>query len=101
MIINESTDFVVDVSIVTDRMRIQGNNVDLHANWIHKIYDSAATNAYVRNLTRRDNVEQGAIIISILGIWCSKNDDLFKQLGIANKYRELMVVRTTEWGCRL
>lgn len=102
IIINESTAFVVDVSIVTERIRIQGNNVDLHANWTHrsKIYDSDATNTYVRNLARRNNVDHGAIIISIHGLWCSKNDDLFQQLYIANKYRELMVVRTMGWGCR-
>ena len=97
IIINESTAFVVNVSIVTERMRIQGNNVDLHANWIHKskIYDSAATNTYVRNLTRRNNVEHGAIISPYTEF------GVFQQLGTANKYRELMVVRTMEWGCRL
>ena len=42
---------IIDVSIVTGRMRIHGNTINLRGNWYHKaqIYNNDAINQYVRN----------------------------------------------------
>lgn len=101
IVISGSNISVIDVSIVTAYQSFGNRQTDLQtldSAWLfkQKKYDVPE----LRNeLSRRYpglNLWFGAIIISMRGAWCSRNDETLKRCGIALLHRDILVVRSME-----
>ena len=105
IVIHTNTATIIDFSIVTEhqQMRHQARPTTIKDQWLVKRnkYDTPAINDHVKHMTTTDTVHHGAIIISVRGIWCKSNDQVFKDIGVPLKIRELMVVRAMEYSVRV
>ena len=91
---------VVDVSIVTEHMQFQHlpETSSLAGAWDFKkthYQDPHLTKQLMERLGKQ-TVWYGAIIISMRGIWCAKNDETLKRLKLTTSLRDLAVVRSME-----
>ena len=84
-----NTSWVIDFSIVTERQFFEGNMTTLNDIWQtkHDKYDTPAIDEHVSTL-------------SVRGIWCSRNDNILKELSVSKHTRELIVVRAMKMGVK-
>ena len=92
---------VVDISIVTENMRFQHSKYPstLEGAWLFKANyynDVQLVERLKEQFGQEKQLYFGAIIISLRGIWCTKNDDTLKKIGVATGIKELLVVRCME-----
>ena len=100
VIITKDTINVIDVSIVTENMQFQHCNMPstLNGAWNWKVvqYEKEELTNQLQTCFGDKPVWYGAIIISLRGIWCSKNDITLERLNISRSVKELLIVRTME-----
>ena len=91
---------VIDVSIVTENMRFQHCDLPstLNGAWDWKViqYNKDELSEQLQANFGDKPVWYGAIILSMRGIWCSKNDTTLKRLNINTSVKEILIVRSME-----
>ena len=96
---------VIDVSVVTEKMCFHHlpETQSLAGAWKYKemYYRQEDLTRQLMDRFNSGSVWYGAIIISLRGIWCSKNDETLRRLKIPLSLRELAVVRTMEGSCKI
>ena len=100
VIIKDDEILVIDVSIVTEHMRFRHltEPSTLDGFWNHKvnIYRKDKLIERLWELYHINDIWFGAIIISLRGIWCSKNDITLQKCIIPLSARDTLVARCME-----
>ena len=93
---------VVDVSIVTEGMMFQhlAETRTLDGAWNFKADYYSCLEDSIRERFNKP-VWFGALILSVRGVWCSKNDDTLRKLNIIWTNRELFTVRSMEQSVKI
>ena len=95
---------VVDVSIVTEHMRFEHlpETQTLSGAWDFKanFYKDPLLTQQLITRFEKQTVWYGAIILSLRGLWCTKNDVTLRRLKIPISLKELCVVRSMEGSLR-
>lgn len=91
---------VIDISIVTENMTFRHSQQPstLQGAWLYKreYYESEELSRKIESQLGEKQIWYGSIIISLRGIWCSKNDETLKRLGIPLGSRNTIVARCME-----
>lgn len=103
VIVKESEVAVVDVSIVTAKVRFgHKDESKLKDAWLQKqrYYDKPGLRLQLTRKFETTNITFGAVILSVRGIWCSRNDSVLRSLGGTKRDVNTMVVRSMEGSIR-
>ena len=100
IVIKDNELLVIDVSIVTEAMMFAHlpSTTSLAGAWDYKrnYYGTDEFRDLLKVTFDRETIWFGSLIISLRGIWCSKNDETLAKCGIARTLRETCVVRAME-----
>ena len=105
IIVNDDTIHVVDVTIVTANMRFPHLNgpTTLEGIWEHKVnlYNKPGLINRLKEVYSKDNIWFGAVVLSLRGMWCQKNDETLNKCGIPLSCRDILVIRSMERSLKI